>query len=89
MEVFDPKGGAWVNGTYVPSLIAAIGQLLSRHMDGGLCGAVRAGEITLNDALGVGGSSISAAACTSCGALALVMSGGCSTCSSCGYSKCG
>lgn len=31
-EVFDPKGGAFMNGKYVPSLLAAIGDVVAEHM---------------------------------------------------------
>jgi len=30
--VFDPRGGQWVNGRYVPSLLAAIGGIIEQHM---------------------------------------------------------
>src|SRR6056297_2131058 len=30
--VFDPRGGAWMNGKYIPSILAAIGGVLERHM---------------------------------------------------------
>jgi ribonucleoside-diphosphate reductase alpha chain len=30
--VFDPHGGHWVGGRYVPSLLAAIGEVLEQHM---------------------------------------------------------
>ncbi len=30
--VFDPRGGAWVNGKYIPSILAAIGGVLETHM---------------------------------------------------------
>ncbi|MBL8669841.1 MAG: adenosylcobalamin-dependent ribonucleoside-diphosphate reductase, partial [Alphaproteobacteria bacterium] len=30
--VFDPRGGAWMGGAYVPSLLAAIGGVIERHM---------------------------------------------------------
>lgn len=30
--VFDPEGGRWIDGRYVPSLLAAIGDVISRHM---------------------------------------------------------
>ena len=30
--VFDPKGGAWMDGKYVPSILAAIGGVIERHM---------------------------------------------------------
>ncbi len=29
--VFDPRGGAWTNGKYVPSLLAAIGEIIEQH----------------------------------------------------------
>ncbi len=31
-DVFDPRGGHWINGRYVPSLLAAIGDVVGRHM---------------------------------------------------------
>ena len=30
--VFDPRGGHWMGGKYVPSLLAAIGEVIERHM---------------------------------------------------------
>jgi len=30
--VFDPRGGQWMKGRYVPSLLAAIGEVIERHM---------------------------------------------------------
>ncbi|MEM7172608.1 MAG: adenosylcobalamin-dependent ribonucleoside-diphosphate reductase [Pseudomonadota bacterium] len=30
--VFDPRGGAWMEGRYVPSLLAAIGSVIEGHM---------------------------------------------------------
>src|SRR6202000_2876580 len=30
--IFDPRGGQWMNGRYVPSLLAAIGEVIERHM---------------------------------------------------------
>src|SRR5262249_21941619 len=30
--VFDPRGGQWMGGRYVPSLLAAIGEGIERHM---------------------------------------------------------
>ena len=32
--VFDPRGGAWMQGRYVPSLLAAIGGIIERHLGG-------------------------------------------------------
>ena len=31
--VFDPQGGAWLGGKYIPSVLAAIGGIIERHMD--------------------------------------------------------
>lgn len=30
--VFDPRGGGWMGGRYVPSLLAAIGDVIEQHM---------------------------------------------------------
>jgi len=30
--IFDPQGGRWVDGRYVPSLLAAIGEVIEAHM---------------------------------------------------------
>ncbi len=30
--VFDPRGGAWIKGKYVPSILAAIGGVIERHL---------------------------------------------------------
>ena len=43
--VFDPRGGQWMEGRYVPSLLAAIGGVIERHLieigflDAGRCAA--------------------------------------------------
>ena len=79
--VFDPRGGAWMGGRYVPSLLAAIGGVIERHM--GLA----------QPPLPYGEPDAPAAApmacCPQCGAAALVRVEGCNNCLDCGYSKCG
>ena len=89
--VFDPRGGAWMKGKYVPSILAAIGGVIEKHMiatgflagEGlGLKGDPQADVIALQ-----GGKR--GKACTSCGSYDLRMVEGCMTCASCGYSKCG
>ena len=88
--VFDPRGGAWMGGKYVPSILAAIGGVIERHMieigfiagEGmGLKADPRAKVVNL----GSGGGS----ACSNCGEYDMRMSEGCMTCGSCGHSKCG
>ena len=81
--VFDPRGGAWMQGRYVPSLLAAIGDIVERHLAGLLTQPVRVSAF--------GGSLTGKAMpqCPQCGASALVKVEGCNTCLDCGYSKCG
>jgi ribonucleoside-diphosphate reductase alpha chain len=45
--VFDPRGGQWMEGRYVPSLLAAIGEVIERHIVD--IGFVRPGESALAD----------------------------------------
>ena len=89
--VFDPRGGAWMQGKYVPSILAAIGGVIEKHMistgflagEGmGLKSDPRADVVAING--GPRGK-----ACSSCGSHELRMVEGCVTCGSCGYSKCG
>ena len=93
--VFDPRGGQWMDGKYVPSLLAAIGGVIERHMiDTGFLKPGQAGELAdpeaakqvmvVND--GVGGG---LRQCPRCGDAALTFQEGCETCLSCGHSKCG
>ena len=90
--VFDPRGGAWVHGRYIPSILAAIGGVLEQHMiaigflegEGmGLKEDPKAGQqvVNLNENRGK--------ACPSCGQFDMQMVEGCMTCRSCGHSKCG
>ncbi len=81
--VFDPCGGAWLDGRYVPSLPAAIGGILERHMG-------HADEVAdQTHAAPAGGPGIVPSACPHCGAAALLRKEGCDSCLECGYSKCG
>ena len=84
--VFDPRGGQWMEGRYVPSLLAAIGGIIEKHMiDTGFLKIEAASRPRL--AIAVGDEN-RAAQCPRCGEAALVFQEGCSTCLSCGYSKC-
>ncbi len=88
--VFDPRGGAWMGGRYVPSILAAIGGVIERHlveigfMEGEGLGlktdpqadAVRVGERPKGPA------------CPNCGSRNMHMVEGCATCADCGHSKC-
>ena len=93
--VFDPQGGAFIDGRYAPSLLAVIGGVIERHLN-----AIRDGvdpisiqsadrqeearkatieEISLR---------IRDALCPKCHQPALIKVEGCNTCTNCGYSKC-
>ena len=80
--VFDPRGGAWVQGKYVPSLLAAIGGVIERHL------GAEQGEL-FQPPKPDAPSSAPHAACPQCGSPSLVKVEGCNNCLSCGYSKCG
>ena len=80
--VFDPRGGAWMQGRYVPSLLAAIGDIVDRHLGGLLPQAAANAFATTKTAR-------SMPQCPQCGASALVKVEGCNNCLECGYSKCG
>ena len=80
--VFDPRGGQWMNGRYVPSLLAAIGGIIERHMvEIGFLGLHASGESLAQ-------RKASGTACPRCGNQTLIFQEGCATCLSCGYSKC-
>jgi ribonucleoside-diphosphate reductase alpha chain len=94
--VFDPRGGAWMGGRYVPSILAAIGDVIERHMvrTGFLPGAEAGPAPTMagdGSEPGTGPEAAPAlgASCPNCGEPALHMADGCLTCASCGYSQCG
>jgi len=90
--VFDPRGGAWVQGKYIPSILAAIGGVLEQHMVaiGFLAGegmALKEDPQAKKQVVNLGESR--GKACPSCGQFDLQMVEGCMTCRSCGHSKCG
>ncbi len=86
--VFDPRGGQWLDGRYVPSLLAAIGGVIEQHM-------LAIGFLTPDQAPSViqqrraVGDGAPGAPCPKCGQPTLVHQEGCDTCLSCGYSRCG
>ncbi|MEP5152960.1 ribonucleoside-diphosphate reductase, adenosylcobalamin-dependent, partial [Planktotalea sp.] len=88
--VFDPRGGAWVGGKYIPSILAAIGGVLEQHMiEIGFLEGEGMGLKSDPQAQVVGMTQNRGKACPSCGQYDLRMVEGCMTCGSCGHSKCG
>jgi ribonucleoside-diphosphate reductase alpha chain len=80
--VFDPRGGAWLGGRYVPSLLAAIGDVIQRHLDSDLL------RLPPSDPVAVSTAAVKPRACPKCGAAALIRAEGCDKCLECGHSKC-
>tara|TARA_B100000767_G_scaffold175555_1_gene164046 strand:- start:734 stop:2995 length:2262 start_codon:yes stop_codon:yes gene_type:complete len=88
--VFDPRGGAWVDGKYIPSILAAIGGVIEHHMiNTGFIAGEGMGLKVDPQAEVVNLTQSRGASCSSCGQFDLRMIEGCMTCGSCGYSKCG
>ncbi len=89
--VFDPRGGAWMQGKYIPSILAAIGGVIEQHL---VATGFIAGEgLGLKsdpqaEIIGIDGAP-RGKSCSSCGSYDLRMVEGCMTCASCGFSKCG
>ncbi len=88
--VFDPRGGAWMGGKYVPSILAAIGSVIEQHMvaTGFLSGTGMGLKSDPQADVVRIGETPRAPACPNCGQFALRMVEGCMTCSDCGHSKC-
>jgi len=84
-QVFDPRGGQWNNGRYVPSLVAAIGDIIERHMlDTGFL--IAAEPIIAKGAAIASTASVTALGplCPKCSQPGLVREAGCLSCVHCG-----
>ena len=87
-QVFDPRGGQWSNGRYVPSLVAAIGDVIERHMiDTGFLQPLEtlAGKVAVTPLAAAHIGPL----CPKCSQPGLVREAGCLSCVHCGWSKCG
>ena len=89
--VFDPRGGAWMEGKYIPSILAAIGGVIENHLVS--IGFIEGEGLGLKSDPKAEGMRVGEAprgkACEACGSHDLRMVEGCLTCGSCGHSKCG
>jgi signal transduction histidine kinase/CRP-like cAMP-binding protein len=98
--VFDPRGGSWMGGHYVPSLLAAIGEVIEQHMiDIGfmpdparerreLVEALAERKVANLPAPGSEAAELRLPRCPKCSQPSLIRQEGCDLCTSCGYSKC-
>jgi ribonucleoside-diphosphate reductase alpha chain len=94
--VFDPRGGAWMGGRYVPSLLAALGDVIEQHMiqigfiqPRSAPAPVEALRQVVNLPDSGADASLGMGQCPKCGEAALLRVENCDQCTSCGYSKCG
>ncbi|WP_299021867.1 NrdJb [uncultured Photobacterium sp.] len=104
-SVFDPRGGYWNKGKYVPSLIAEIGNVIEQHLieigmltkpevnehQQAFINAKKA-ELATNSKQqeeDYGNFPPTATLCFKCHAKAVIVKDGCQTCLNCGDSKCG
>jgi len=98
--VFDPRGGSWMGGHYVPSLLAAIGEVIEQHMiDIGFMPDPARERRELVEVLaerkvanlpppGSEAPELHLPRCPKCSQPSLIRQEGCDLCTSCGYSKC-
>lgn len=86
--VFDPQGGRFMNGRYVPSLLAAIGDVIETHMRR-IGFLTPAGTDHPATAVTSGRKVAAGRPCPRCARQDLVKRDGCWTCANCGFSRCG
>lgn len=79
-EVHSPTGGSWIDGKYIPSLPAAYGAILKRHIE-------KKHDIFVNKEKKT--VAVKGKLCNHCGEYSLISQDGCNQCLNCGYSKCG
>ena len=93
--VFDPRGGHWMGGRYIPSLLAAIGEVIEQHLvEIGFIQPAEPGanaeKLQIAASAGGGGEikNPSLRSCPRCAQASVIRLENCDTCTSCGYSKC-
>ena len=91
-SIYDPNGGYFSEGAYIPSLAAAIGKVIERHLSKlGIIEAKKPVEIEhknhAKDEKPADDKNLMI--CPNCNEKKLTMQENCMKCLSCGYSKCG
>ncbi len=101
-SVFDPRGGYWNKGKFMPSLIAEIGDVIETHLIKiGMIASTepdehqkkmiekKRSELENTSTESSGEFPTNAELCHKCNYKASIMMDGCMTCLNCGDSKCG
>lgn len=78
MQIHSPKGGAFINGEYVPGFIAYLGRVIADHVSPRKRKEDISVQLKENGAL-----------CPKCSRYTLIKKEGCSSCPNCGFEKCG
>ncbi len=86
--VFDPRGGQWMGGRYVPSLLAAIGEVLETHMINIGFIQPEGGNVEILARAAGRPAGRLPDTCPRCSQPSLIHQEGCNLCTSCGFSKC-
>jgi ribonucleoside-diphosphate reductase alpha chain len=91
-SVFDPQGGAWVKGKYLPSILAAIGGVIELHMQTIGYAAVKGSLVPISKKEEPVETEVIHKAvklCSKCHSSNFIKEGGCEICKDCGHSACG
>ena len=92
--VFDPRGGHWVDGHYVPSILAAIGDVIEEHlikigfMPDPHDKETQAERMRLAAGMDEGARHERFRTCSRCSQPGIIRMENCDTCTVCGYSRC-
>ncbi|MBN2449716.1 MAG: adenosylcobalamin-dependent ribonucleoside-diphosphate reductase [Lentisphaeria bacterium] len=89
-SIYDPTGGYFSDGEYVPSLPAELGRVIAAHLErlGIMAPCRNARKADPQNDAGHGGKQIGAGICPMCRQPGLQNQENCLTCRYCGYSKC-
>ena len=89
-QIWDAKyGGQWTNGRYVGSLVAAIGDIIERHMiDTRFLTSAEPTVTKVAKATPWAAMTALGPLCPKCSQPGLVREAGCLSCVHCGWSKC-
>jgi hypothetical protein len=87
LAVHDPNGGYWAKGSYVPSIVAGIGQVIDQHLKWLNGEAVASSDVSVPTSDPTNRTVLPQ--CPKCMNFTMVVQEGCATCTSCAYSKCG
>jgi ribonucleoside-diphosphate reductase alpha chain len=85
--VFDPRGGQWMEGRYVPSILAAIGEVIEHHLSViGFRSVSPPPAAAETDARAPSRERLRT--CPRCNQFGVIQQEGCDVCTACGFSKC-